>query len=98
MTRNLGLRLDRLEALAPADRGHDQIERSQLRVTAGFGKLLRRLVLEADLNELRLVWIVFTEVGAKTALAFMNLQHCGVPFSGVRTLVEGHQTYRLKPA
>lgn len=40
----------------------------------------RGLVLSADLDEVLVVPVVFTEVGAEAALAVLNLQHGGSPF------------------
>jgi hypothetical protein len=46
-----------------------------LRVTAFVGEVLRRLVLCSDLDELRLLGVLLTEVNTETALAGLDVLH-----------------------
>jgi hypothetical protein len=71
----------RLETIAAADRGDDEVELGVLRVPALFDEVFGGLLARADLDELRLLGgLVFAEVEAEAALAIMNLEHCETPF------------------
>jgi hypothetical protein len=61
----------RLETVAAADRGDAQVQRRVARVAALVHDVLGRLVLEADLDELLAVGVVFAVVRAQAALAFV---------------------------
>jgi hypothetical protein len=65
----------RLEPVAPADGGDDEVQGGVLRVAALFDEVLRGLLRDADLNELLLGRVVLAEVGAQSALSVVNLEH-----------------------
>src|SRR3954454_19633762 len=66
----------RFESLAAADRCDDQVQLFVQRVAALFGQIFGGLLAGADLHELRVaLLLMLAEMGAQTALAFVNLQH-----------------------
>jgi hypothetical protein len=74
----LGVGGGSLEAIATADGGGHQVQRRVLGMRARFGQRRGRLTLGADLDDLRpRGGIVLTEMRAKPALTFMNLNHIG---------------------
>lgn len=72
------------EAGAAADGGDFQVERGVGGEAAGLNEVVRSFVLEANLDQLRLVRGVLAEVGAKAALTFLYLQHVVVLSSWLR--------------
>src|SRR5688572_4631181 len=72
--------LRRLEPLAPADRRDDEVQGGVLGVAAFFDEVLRRLVRDANLDELLIVRVVLAKVGAEATLSVMYLKHVPCSF------------------
>jgi hypothetical protein len=67
--------LNRLEPVAPADRGDDQVQRRVSGVPAFFDEVFRRLFQGSNLHELLDPLVVFAKVDAKSAIADVNVGH-----------------------